>query len=256
MDHELRKNPLAHWLRGPCLLLAAVFVGGCQSGADSSDRVTLASASSVPQSDSTAEERAIDMQLALARTLERDGSLDRAASIYQYVLEEQPGNPEAAHRLAVVYGRQGRLQESLELFDTAARRRPDDADLSCDRGYTLYQLGEFPDSERELRRTIELAPDHARAHNLLGMLLAQRGACEEALGEFDRAGCSEGEARLNLAFALTLAERFPDARQEYDRAAQAGAEPARIAAGSRLLDRGLVEETASNGGAIQRAAGP
>lgn len=259
MDHERRKNLQVGSRAGPCLLLAAAaLIAGCRSGTNPSARLTLASF--LPESRSarasTTEERAIDMQLAVARSLEREGTLDRAASIYRYILEVQPKNAEAAHRLAVVYGRQGRLQESLELFDGAARRRPNDADLSCDRGYTLYQLGQIADAEREFRRTIEIAPEHARAHNLLGLLLAQRGAREEAFGEFHLAGCSEGEARLNLAFALTLAERFPDARLEYDRAAQAGAAPDRVASGSRLLDRGLPEETASTGTAIRRVAGP
>jgi tetratricopeptide (TPR) repeat protein len=60
-----------------------------------------------------------------------------------------------------------------------------------------------------------LAPDHARAHNNLGLVLAHSGRTEDALAQFHKAGCNEADARANLAFAWTLEGRLPDARQQY-----------------------------------------
>src|SRR5262249_48296932 len=46
--------------------------------------------------------------------------------------------------------------------------------------------------------------------------LAHTGHDAESLAEFRNAGCTETEAQTNLAFALTLEERWADARKHYN----------------------------------------
>ena len=59
-----------------------------------------------------------------------------------------------------------------------------------------------------LHRALEIRPEFARAHINLGLLLARTYHESEALAEFSKAGCDEATARSNLAFALTLEERY------------------------------------------------
>jgi Flp pilus assembly protein TadD len=50
------------------------------------------------------------------------------------------------------------------------------------------------------------------------MLLARTGRDEEAYGEFRRAGCTDAEAKNNLAFALLLKEDWRAAGALYEQA--------------------------------------
>jgi tetratricopeptide (TPR) repeat protein len=88
-----------------------------------------------------------------------------------------------------------------------------------------------------LRQALALQPDHARAHNNLGLVLARNGQGEAALAEFHKAGCSDAAARVNLAFALTLERNWSEARQQYVEASRV--DPSSLAArnGQRELDR-------------------
>src|ERR1700752_2467487 len=76
----------------------------------------------------------------------------------------------------------------------------------------------MPEAEAALGRAIELKPDHQRAQNNLGMVLARSGRGAEALDAFRRAGCTQADAHANLAYGLTLNGSLPDAREQYERA--------------------------------------
>jgi Tfp pilus assembly protein PilF len=74
------------------------------------------------------------------------------------------------------------------------------------------------DAEETFRQCLVLAPQHTRAHNNLGMVLARTDRCEQALAEFRRAGCTEADAQANLAYALTLERRWLEAQAAYEQA--------------------------------------
>jgi Tfp pilus assembly protein PilF len=156
--------------------------------------------------------------LAEGQSLESEGKFQPAAAAYQRILKNSPQNPAASHRLAVVYSRLGRLDEAAELFETTLSAEPDSAVLHCDAGYFYYLREQWDDAETHFRRAVDLEPEFARAHNNLGMLLARQEKYEEAQAAFRRAGCSEGEAENNLAFASLLEQRWDDATGFYERA--------------------------------------
>ena len=83
----------------------------------------------------------IDEQLRQAVALHQQGQLDRAAAIYQQILQADPQNPNAMNLLGMV----------------------------------LHQRGEHATAERLIRRAIAIAPSVPGFHNNLGnVLLAQR----------------------------------------------------------------------------------
>jgi tetratricopeptide (TPR) repeat protein len=55
------------------------------------------------------------------------------------------------------------------------------------KGLALHQAGRFSDAEAIYHQIIGMQPDHFDSHNLLGVILCQRGNYAEALRQIDRA---------------------------------------------------------------------
>jgi Flp pilus assembly protein TadD len=159
-----------------------------------------------------------DVQIALGRTLEKRGAVEQAMGVYLQALQNDPSRADAVARLAVLHDLQGDFAASAPLYSKALAAQPTNADLHCNHGYSLYLQQRWPEAEAVLRRALALAPEHARAQNNLGLVLAQTGRHTEALEAFWKAGCDEADARSNLAFVLTLQKRWPEARREYEQA--------------------------------------
>ncbi len=87
-------------------------------------------------------------------------------------------------------------------------------------GYTLLGVSKFfhewdySGAERDLRKAIEINPNHARAHEMLGHLSSNLGKHGEGVVEFDRAIALNPMAMITHALrsqALTFAGRYDDA---------------------------------------------
>lgn len=216
-------------------LLGLGLLAGChQAGGPSS---ALTTAAVLPVSESTpklSNAQVADVQVAYGRALEKRGAADAAAGVYQEALRHDANRSDAMARLAVLHDRQAKFEESVELHRKALAGQPENPDLYCNLGYSLYLQGNWAEAEANLRRAVALAPDHRRAHTNLGLVLSRLGRTDEALAEFRRAGCDETEAHSNLAFVLTLEQRLPEARRHYQQALTA--DPSSAAVRQRLRD--------------------
>jgi hypothetical protein len=150
--------------------------------------------------------------------LEQKGELARAEAIYRSALEAEPGHPLAAHRLAVIADRRGQFAQSAWYFEQALWNQPDNADVRCDLGYSLYRQEKWEEAEAQLRLALEADPQHQRANNNYGLLLARSGRADQALASFRQAGCGATEARMNLAFALASSGQVELAQRQLDEA--------------------------------------
>jgi Flp pilus assembly protein TadD len=172
----------------------------------------------------------------MGRSLEKRGDADRAMSAYLEALKQDPSRADALTRLGVLYDGQGKFVSSRKAYEKALSAQPGSPDLYCDMGYSLYLQHRLAEAEMNLRQAVTLAPDHRRAHNNLGLVLAHAAREDEALAEFRRAGCTEADARSNLAFALTLEGRRPEARRQYEQALAADPSSAAVKKAIRELD--------------------
>jgi Flp pilus assembly protein TadD len=157
-----------------------------------------------------------DVQLALGRSLERQGDFEQAMAAYAEAVKQDRGCGSAYLRLAILHDRQGQFKESEDLYRKALAANPGDTEIYCDRGYSLYLQHCWTEAEMNLRQALALRPDHKRAHNNLGLVLANTGRSDESLVEFRRAGCSETDAQTNLAYVLTLERHWAEARKHYE----------------------------------------
>ena len=170
-----------------------------------------------------------DMQVAMAQSLEKRGEIDQAKQGYLSALQKDPKSANACVKLATLHARRGEFTDAASLYHRALELEPNNADIYCNLGYTLYLQEQWVDAEASLRLGLKLQPDHKRAHNNLGLVLARRHQADEALAEFRMAGCGEADARLNLAYAQTLARDFGEAQSQYEKvlALDPSSEPAR-----------------------------
>lgn len=163
-------------------------------------------------------EQKADIQIAMARSLERQGRTEDAKKMYLQAIEAAPGRADACHLLALLYDRNGECRTAEKYYQQALEHDAQNAELQCDFGYSCYLQQRWQDAEARLRCALELAPDLRRAHNNLGLLLARTGREREAVDEFMRAGCSPAESHANLASVLTLSDRWQEAETAYQQA--------------------------------------
>jgi Tfp pilus assembly protein PilF len=182
-----------------------------------------------------------DVQLTLARSLEQRGEMEQALEAYEKAVEKDPRRATGYWRMAILLDQLGKFEESAAMFQEALKRDSKNPDLLCDYGYSLYLQRRWAESEERLRQAIALKPSHKRAHNHLGLILAQAEQSEAALAEFRKAGCDVAEARSNLALVMTLNHRWEEAREQYERALDANPDSATAQTGLENLEAVLAK---------------
>ncbi len=204
--------------------LSVMLLGGCAG--NSSGRFAFWPGSKEETADQPvlSPQQTADMQLAMGRMAEQQKQWQAAASAYRQVLQTDPKHPDATHRLAVLYDRQGEFEHSSQWFQKALKLKPGDPELFCDIGYSLSLQGRWREAEINLRQAIAVAPNHHRAQNHLGVVLAQQGHPEQALAAFRRAQCTPAQAHANLAAVLAMHQRLSDAQQHLEHARRLAAD--------------------------------
>jgi tetratricopeptide (TPR) repeat protein len=182
----------------------------------------------------------------MARSLEKRRDSNAALNAYLEALKQNPDRADASLRVAALLDQQGKFQEAQEYYRRVQIAQPQDPDLHCNLGYSLYLQNRWPEAEATLRQAIALNPDHQRARINLGLVLVRLGRGEEALAEFRKAGCSQTEAHLNLAFGLTLDNRWAEARGLYEQVLAADPSSASARRGLQELN-GLQARAGGNG---------
>lgn len=112
--------------------------------------------------------------------------------------------------LAVQRAGEGRRAEAMEFLNVSAQRPEPSAGWLIELGGVAVRCGLLDQAADFYRRSLELDPKSATAHNDLGALLAREGKVTEAIGEFQEAlKLSPGyaTAQRNLAGARRLRAR-------------------------------------------------
>jgi len=130
---------------------------------------------------------------------------EQAEICYRSVLEMDPENAMANHRLAILADRRGEFATSEKCYQTALKREPNNPDLLSDLGYSYLLQGRQAESERCLLAAMRANPQHHKALDNLSLLYAKLGDRDRAL-EMLKRSVGESEARVRLA------QLFPQSR--------------------------------------------
>jgi len=127
-----------------------------------------------------------------------DGRLSDARRAFQQVLDEDPRQSLAHHRLAIIADRNHDFPTADGHYQAACDADPNNANLLSDFGYSKLLRRDLEGSEVLLRKALALAPSNQHALNNLGLLQAKRGDYRGALATFRKVG-SEAEAEKKIA---------------------------------------------------------
>jgi Flp pilus assembly protein TadD len=154
----------------------------------------------------------------------RAGRLGAAEQCYRQALAADPASALAHNQLGIVLAQQRRTDEAIACFQQALAISPAAtealenlqtalADKSYWQGLALLGSGRYGEAAGCFRRTIEHRPDHAEAHNNLGVALQLTGRPDESEMWLQRAIQLKGDyadAYANLGGVLEMQGALSD----------------------------------------------
>jgi tetratricopeptide (TPR) repeat protein len=132
----------------------------------------------------------------VASLLGETGQYEAAISLYQQLLEHEPGSWYPTYNLGYTYYRMGKLEEAETYLERAIAINPHKPDGYFYLGLTLLRMGHTGEAASALRRAIGIRPGGLGYHFALGLALKLQGNLPGALDEF------KAEISINPQHAL------------------------------------------------------
>ena len=126
-------------------------------------------------------------KLTEAIRLHQAGQLKEAAAVYAFVLQMQPRQFDALHRLGIVCIQQNNPQRAIEWLRKALKVNPESAHAHSNLGNALLASQQTDAAVASFDRAIAIAPDFAEAHVNRGDALRRLRQFEAAVGSFKQA---------------------------------------------------------------------
>lgn len=160
----------------------------------------------------------------LATALDVKGDFDHALVEYLTVVEADPGYAGAWNNLGILYGKLGRVDDSIDAYRKALTARSDDPAVHINLAKQILRGGaDKLEAIALLNKAVELSPEDGRLCNTLGVAYAMQDEMEKACESFRRAtelAPDYAEAFRNLGVTLQKLGRLEAARDALQRAIQ------------------------------------
>ncbi len=142
----------------------------------------------------------------LGDLLAKEGKLQEALEQYLQSVALDSNLLESRSNLAFLYLKMNQPLAAGEQFKAALMMQPENPDLAFGMASAMMQLHRLPEAEKYLQKTLELAPNHARALDFMGMIQGLKGDARNAIAYYQKAllaDSTNADARKNLAEALS-----------------------------------------------------
>ncbi len=161
----------------------------------------------------------------LGFVLERQGLVDEATELYREALALEPTSASANYNLGSALARQGDLTMAETHFRTSLASRPNAATHTA-LAIVIGRQGRMDEAAKQLGAAIEADPHYALAHDQLGAIHMEQERFEEAAAAYRAAVRAQPSAagHEKIADALMRLGRPEAARRELDRARAFGSE--------------------------------
>ena len=162
----------------------------------------------------------LNRRIEQARSLERLRQYDRAAVLFERVLQDAPDNRSALNGALRLYFRLEAFDKLIPLLETHIAKSPDDSRLRGRLAEALFGAGRDAEAEDRLRDMLERFPQSKSAVSQIANLHLRREAYDRAIQTYldgrKRLGDPEAFA-LALASVYTSAFEVPGAVREFTR---------------------------------------
>ncbi len=150
----------------------------------------------------------LNRRIEQARSLERLRQYDRAAMLFERVLQDAPDNRSALNGALRLYFRLEAFDKLIPLLETHIAKSPDDSRLHGRLAEALFGAGRDGEAEDRLRDMLERFPQSESAVSQIANLHLRREAYDRAIQTY-----LDGRKRLGdpEAFALALASVYTSA---------------------------------------------
>lgn len=141
--------------------------------------------------------------------------------LWTHTLSCTSSNAVAHQNLAAALAKQGRVEDSIDHFQTAIQLNPNMAETHNNLGLLLNTAGRVTEGILHFQKAIALKPSYAEAINNLGMALAQMNQMAQARDRFQEAITARpdyADAQYNFALALTALGKLDEAESHYRKA--------------------------------------
>ena len=151
----------------------------------------------------------------------QQGRLAEAKSMFESLLQLNPGHFDALHLLGLIEGQSGNAKAAADLIAKAITINPNVAAFYFSHANALEELGRPEDAVANYDKAISLDPEFADAYYNRGLALKQLNRLDAAIASYDKAisiNPDEADAHSNRGLALAGLKQFVDAVASYDKA--------------------------------------
>ena len=127
------------------------------------------------------------------------GELAQAREALEAAVALRPKDPKANSLLGLCYFKLDELDKAAEIYTALVHDNPLDVTLHVNLGLVELKRGRPAAAIRALEVAVNLAPDHRRAHNYLGLAYYENGEIERAREAFLKAGAHAMVEKMEAA---------------------------------------------------------
>jgi Flp pilus assembly protein TadD len=164
--------------------------------------------------------QSVAARVSLASFDKQQGRYEHAIKLLRDGLGKQD-NVQLRMELGNVYAKQGRVQDSWDEFQKAAKLEPNNPEPHVAMGILLEYTNDDAKATEEYRKAVEMDPSYVSARNHLGTMLLEAGNLADAEAQFREALKWNPNAEgvlYNLSLILDKTDRRDEARKLLERA--------------------------------------
>lgn len=129
------------------------------------------------------------------------GKVVDARPLLERAHELQPKNEKAQNLLGLAYFKLGLFERASEVYEKLVSDNPVDPTLRVNLGLVYLKANNLDRCIKEFETATDLDPEHKKAHNYLGLALAQAGKYAKAREHFVHAGSDAMAEKMERALA-------------------------------------------------------
>ncbi|MBN9684519.1 MULTISPECIES: tetratricopeptide repeat protein [unclassified Corallococcus] len=137
------------------------------------------------------------------------GKVTEAKDFLERAHQLQPRHEKAQNLLGLTYFKLGLFDRAADLYEMLVRDNPVDPTLRVNLGLVYLKTNALQRAAREFETATDLAPDHKKAHNYLGLTFAQMGEYGRAREHFLLSGSDAMAEKMSRAIAGEVYSRPP-----------------------------------------------